>query len=31
MAAHESPRATKFYDRTGTETTLDEGEDRDLT
>jgi integrase/recombinase XerD len=24
IAAHESPRTTKFYDRTGDETTLDE-------
>jgi hypothetical protein len=26
MAAHESPRATKLYDRTGDEITLDEVE-----
>jgi hypothetical protein len=26
MAAHESPRTTKLYDRTGDETTLDEVE-----
>jgi hypothetical protein len=26
MAAHESPRTTKFYDRTGDEITLDEVE-----
>ena len=31
MAAHESPRTTKLYDRTGDEITLDEVEDRDLT
>jgi hypothetical protein len=26
MAAHESPRTTKFYDRTGDEITLDKVE-----
>jgi integrase/recombinase XerD len=26
MAAHESPRTTKLYDRTGDEITLDEAE-----
>jgi hypothetical protein len=28
MAAHESPRTTKLYDRTGDEITLDEVERR---
>jgi hypothetical protein len=31
MAAHESPRTTKLYDRTGDEITLDEAERYDLT
>ena len=30
MAAHESPRTTKLYDRTGDEITLDEVERSDL-